>query len=440
MTICFACKIDPVKKQLDNFYKRNPKGTIVSSVICKMDMQQSYALYLPSKYKPENKYPVVICFDPHGDGSLPVNLLKEEAEKLDMVLVGSNNIRNGMSQDEIAQTAGLLMSDLRSNINIDEQRIYTAGFSGGARVALSLLFSIKNIRGVVACSGSIPASYIPPHVYIAGIGGTYDMNYSEMIEMEKGFTSDSKRHILFTFPGKHSWPPKNTVYAALNWLRIGEMKEKLVPVDVNVIERFKNLVFNDSLAVSEKYNAYNQIIQTLDGLSDVSLYKEKLKELQSNAQLKQEMADELQSFAIETEKQKQYQESFNSKPANWWKDEVKSLNKAIESSKSRIENALNKRLLAYISLYSFSACNYAKKDGDKGSLAMYVEIYGLADPQNPDYFYFLAYYNALIGNKGGVTKAIKDARANGFVDKQKITGDAVFTAIFNNEELQELLK
>ena len=31
-----------------------------------------------------------------------------------------------------------LMADTRSRINIDPQRIYTAGFSGGSRVAVSV--------------------------------------------------------------------------------------------------------------------------------------------------------------------------------------------------------------------------------------------------------------------------------------------------------------
>src|SRR4051812_32021451 len=50
-------------------------GKVISQVTCKTDATQSYALYIPSKGNKE-PLPVIYFFDPHADGSLPLNKYK----------------------------------------------------------------------------------------------------------------------------------------------------------------------------------------------------------------------------------------------------------------------------------------------------------------------------------------------------------------------------
>jgi predicted peptidase len=56
-------------------------GQIIDNVVCKKDASQHYALYLPSTYTSEKKYPVVYVFDPHGVGKYPIALYKNLAEQ-----------------------------------------------------------------------------------------------------------------------------------------------------------------------------------------------------------------------------------------------------------------------------------------------------------------------------------------------------------------------
>ena len=51
------------------------KGKVITSVLCKEDAAQSYALYIPEKSNSE-PMPVIYFFDPHGDGSLPLDKYK----------------------------------------------------------------------------------------------------------------------------------------------------------------------------------------------------------------------------------------------------------------------------------------------------------------------------------------------------------------------------
>jgi dienelactone hydrolase len=438
LLVTTTCNSNPANKRFTEFAKKVSIGSINKNVACEANIQQSYALYLPSGYNPDTKYPIVFCFDPHGDGSLPVNLLKDDAERFKIVLVGSNNIQNGMSQDVILQLVNTLMNEVQANVNINDRKIYLMGFSGGARVAFSVLNQHSNIRGIIACSGSIPASYIPQQIYIAGIAGTDDMNYAEMVAMEQGFSQEANRHILLTFSGTHGWPPKTTISTAIQWLSIGEMKDNIAPINKETIDQFVHSQYNDSISLIEKHKGCKQIISTLNGLIDISLYQQKLENLEADSKLQKEMYMEARLDSIERARQELYKQAFNSKPIEWWSDEIARLQKSTTNSKSKTEADLNKRLLAYISLYAFSASNYAKRTSDLQAFPRYLKIYGLADPQNPDYYYFMASYFALTGKKEQTLLALEKAIQFGFTDMQKIKGDALFTNIVNDDSFIKL--
>ena len=77
------------------------KGVVIPRVACIDHPEQSYALYLPSNYSPESKWPIVYIFDPGARGNMPVMLAKEAAEKFGYILMGSNNSRNGEPKPEL---------------------------------------------------------------------------------------------------------------------------------------------------------------------------------------------------------------------------------------------------------------------------------------------------------------------------------------------------
>ena len=64
-----------------------PRGQVVPRVACTAAPAFSYALYLPSNYTPERRWPVVFCFDPAGAGERPVHLLEKAAEAYGYILM-----------------------------------------------------------------------------------------------------------------------------------------------------------------------------------------------------------------------------------------------------------------------------------------------------------------------------------------------------------------
>src|SRR5579859_6372854 len=159
-------------------YPQTPAaGTVHSSVPVAAQPTNSYALYLPSTYSPAKRWPLLLIFDPFARGETSVNLFHEAAEKYGFILVGSNNTRNF---EDPSATIRLLWADMKEHYAIDPRRVYTAGLSGGARVAASVALACKTcIAGVIACSAGLPNGAAPPGPEVTDwflTAGTTDFN------------------------------------------------------------------------------------------------------------------------------------------------------------------------------------------------------------------------------------------------------------------------
>ncbi len=198
-----------------------PRAQVIDPVISLREPEQSYVLYLPSGYDTGRRWPVLYCFDPNGRGAIPASLFSEAAEKHGWILAASNNSRNGPWKD-IYLAAWAMWEDTRARLRIDETRVYSAGFSGGARVACALA-RILEIRtaGVIACGGGLPEWLAPADMAAIpwfGTVGRQDFNFQEMKELEKDLRRQGSPCRLIVFPGKHNWPPTDLAMEAVSWL------------------------------------------------------------------------------------------------------------------------------------------------------------------------------------------------------------------------------
>src|SRR5271169_1450030 len=105
-------------------------GVLIAKVSSATQPEQSYALYIPSHYTREKRWPIVYAFDPGARGGMPVELMKDAAERYGYIVAGSNNSQNGPWKAS-AEAAQAMVQDTRARLEIDDQRIYFAGLSGG---------------------------------------------------------------------------------------------------------------------------------------------------------------------------------------------------------------------------------------------------------------------------------------------------------------------
>ncbi len=203
-----------------------PKGRLIESVKC-ADPSQTYALYLPSNYSADRAWSVILAFDPRARGSAAVERFAAAAETYGYIVAGSNNSRNGPWAPSLA-AAEAMTADVSSRFHIDPSRIYMAGMSGGARVAMQVALGSNKVAGVIAASAGFPAGQSRKTVPFAvfGTAGTEDFNYIEMRGLDRDLASP---HRVVIFEGGHGWMPVALATEAVEWMetRAGKSVDKI---------------------------------------------------------------------------------------------------------------------------------------------------------------------------------------------------------------------
>jgi predicted esterase len=225
MRFVFGCLI-ALALARPGFTADSMTGRILSPVSCTKEPAQTYALYVPSNYSRERKWPVIFCFDPGGRGRTPVERLQAAAEKYGYIVAGSLTSRNGPWAANAAAIQAMVR-DVESHLLIDVRRIYAAGLSGGARVATQVALG-GLAKGVIACSAGFPASEegIPgkvPFVFF-GTAGTDDFNHGELWRLDGELESRKATHRIVFFNGGHEWASVALLTEAVEWLELQAMR------------------------------------------------------------------------------------------------------------------------------------------------------------------------------------------------------------------------
>ena len=270
-------------------------GTLVE-VVCAHNTAQSYAVYLPSNYTTDRAWPIVYCFDAGARGRLPVERYRRAAEFYGYIVVGSNNSRNHLEGSKVEAAIDALLRDTRQRFRLDARRQYTAGCSGGARVACAVATTL-DFAGIIASSGGFPDSVVPPKVIPAFFGttGREDFNYGEMKQVDAALAAQHARHFLAIFEGGHEWLPEPLTVEALEWMEVQAMRSGLRPRDEALIG---NLLRKRLQAVAALHNAgeayvgYLAVTADFTGLADVSESTGKAAALQDTKPVRQYFKDE----------------------------------------------------------------------------------------------------------------------------------------------------
>lgn len=275
----------------------NLTGEIIDHVQCSRDASQSYALYLPSNYTAKRTWPVILAFDPRARGRTPVERYQPTAETHGYIVAGSNNSQNGSWAVSMA-AAQAMAADVDERFAVDVKRIYTAGMSGGARVAMGIALGSNLIAGVIASSAGYPDSKPRKTVpfVVFGTAGTEDFNYLEMRVLDRTLTSP---HRLAIFEGGHVWLSSDLAAEAVEWLEIQAMKSGRKPRDEAQLERIlaKRIAAPHS-SDKDTFLALENIVADFTGLKDVSALAAKAAELGRDKRvrdaLKKDRAEESQ--------------------------------------------------------------------------------------------------------------------------------------------------
>ena len=214
-------------------------GRLEERVTAPSDTSQSYALYLPRGYTTARTWPVLFVLDPRGRALLAEKLFEDAAAHLGWVVMSSyNTLSDGPPEPNVNAMNAMLASAQR--LAIDPARLYLAGFSGTARVALQFAVRLRgHVAGVIAVGGALGFELGGPETTFAGdstfavfgAAGTRDFNYEEMFAMGERFRTTRVPFRVTAFDGPHSWPPATVCGDALDWLELRAMVGGLRPLD-----------------------------------------------------------------------------------------------------------------------------------------------------------------------------------------------------------------
>lgn len=340
----------------------NIENTIVfdkatNVVLERKNKKASISYYIPSSGR-DKKLPVVFFFDPHAKGTLPVHAYKAFADSLNVILIGSNEMKNGMGIEQIENTLFNLLYTSFFNLPTDSTRFIFAGFSGGGRIALEKGKNLKNVSGIISCgAANEPIGLVEGRPYSV-ICGNEDFNYIECREVSSKFSNIIS---FYEFNGGHEWPS----LAVMN----------------NAI---RNILSHDIIASSRKLS--NQ---------------------------------ELILFAQEKNYQQELRELMGTKDLDWWKKKFDQINSQCKSAD--IDKSLPaKRLKNYMGMTSYYYCDFALRDNNVDLLSYCLFVYELASPNNPDMYFFATCLNCIKGNLDFAIESLSKAYELGFDDKEKV--------------------
>ncbi len=273
-------------------------GEVHPSVTVREDATHSYALYLPSNYTPQKRWPILVAFDPFGRGATAVKLFQKGAEKYGFIVAGSNNSRNFSDSSTAIR---LLWTDVIHRFAIDPRRIYTTGLSGGARVASSIAIACKTcVAGVIACAAGLPpdTKALPETTEWFLATGTTDFNYPEMLKLHENLESHRLVNRLEVFDGPHSWMPSSMAEDALSWLQLRAMVKGTAPVNKDFIEEEfqKRTMAAQSLLdkgnTLRAWRTYQEIVNDFGKLRDVGVAEKAVAQLKASKELQRARKNE----------------------------------------------------------------------------------------------------------------------------------------------------
>ncbi len=435
------------------------KGKIIEKVICKDDAQESYALYVPTAYSNEKKWPILYAFDPGAVTKIPLELFKAAAERYHYIVICPFNVKNG-PWEPIIKAMKAVWQDSRRRFSLDYSRIYTAGFSGGARAA-ALFPHIIGVpaAGIIACGAGLPQGITPEQVkpaYYHGIVGLEDFNYKEFAALGRQLDQAMVAHTIEVIEGPHQWPPEGVCSRAVEWLEILAMKNGTRPKDDSLVDE----IYHNTLGRGQSLEAAGMIFHAVsfyqhaaalfNGLKDTAELEKKITRFQAAREYQQFTSEENRRNIKEREFIHRFAFVFslirNSDPAGMKLKkilndlQIDSLLKEAEQNKDVYDRAMARRLLIEILIKGAREGAAYLKKGDCQRAVLFLEIVAEAGTQNFNNYYNLACAYALAKDKKKALRNLQLAIDKGFNDASLLEKDVQLAPLRKEKEFQQLLQ
>jgi hypothetical protein len=392
--------------------------------ICSLDTINKYQIYVPAHPNNCSLLPLVLVIDPHGLGKQEIERFVNASNKYQFVVVASNLIKNNYpgfnSAIETLLTDVLLKYQLKGPV-------FIAGFSGGARMALSYSGSVT-ISGILACGAlASKEQLVHTNVPIYSLLGMADFNFPEVAQYILSPNSAPSNLFIEISDLEHEWPSSKDLERSLGFMILSCPANMKGCLDTKrMMENYEFEISNylDSLKLNNEYIRASLItknLMNLAGLKNKRDIKSKFDILKNNLTYTDEIQQLKKSLQFEMKVRDAYFNALISKDKKWWKNEIVTLDNQIKNEHNKYSLFAYKRIRSYLGILCYSECRNYLQSNVLNEASKVLEIYKILEPKNPDMLYYSALFEIKSGHIEESVKLLKDCLNAGLIDKSLIS-------------------
>ncbi len=408
------------------------RGVITDSL--QVTEKESYAIFVPSDFDAEKKWPVLFVCDMEGRGKQVLSMFINTAEAEGYVLVGSNNLRDSATVAQNILVVSRLLKNVKAMIPTDGSRIYAVGHTSGARFASLLPSFIKEYKGVVSIGAPIPNYELLTSrntFHFIGVVGDQDYNYPDMVAERSTLKRLKFPNQLRIFQGGQEWPDKSYIDKSLQAITLQAMARGSLAKDAAYIEQKFHAEMEEIQVLLEQrdlLSAYNQISEV------ISLYQvhrsvdsllERRKQLRKSKLYKTQRRNENAAIFKESLMRDEYQynllediSTLNYNNLGWWNYQVSELNQYAKKP-SKEEQRMGMRLLAYLNalIEDNIDIEMAENPVDDEVVSYLWMLKTITEPDNFDYYLKIISDSARYEDFGTCLFYLEELLKKGYKDK-----------------------
>jgi hypothetical protein len=432
-------------------------GVIIDSVSVK-NSKETYALYLPKAFDKNKPASLVLIFDPGARGKSGIQPFIEAAETYNYILVCSNDSKNGPFETNL-NIVNRLFKGVFAKFTINEERIYTAGFSGGSRLASALAVLSKKIEGVIACGAGF-SSYLlhkpmeKADYSFVGLIGEQDMNYQEMLSAQDWLDGLQIYNELFINGDGHSWPSSDQILKAFDWLELEAFRKYQEPINYFDINRIYQRYYDEARA-SESQNKiesavweYQRLQRNFYEYYTLDSIAEKVKKLKATSQYSKQVRNRM-SLKIKEENMRglfvnKFAREIKKNPpihnVKWWQKKLNNLREEYLLSEDRQKQLLGTRISNMLYALAIESAKIHLQDKNYNKALYCHQIMAELQPNGSYPVFLIAKDYANLYMEDETIEYLELAISMGFSEKKYILNATEFYKYRSSERFKDLIE
>jgi hypothetical protein len=413
------------------------KGAVVDSLPINDSISESFAMYLPTNFSNEKKWPIVVVFDPAGRGISSARLFSQASGAQGYLIAASNNISSQDSLITNLERGSRLLEKLMLNFPIDENRVYTAGLEEGALVASALPAMYPEIKGVIVVEDiwmnkDFLARNNKNQTYI-GYASYLSDSYNNFQDNFQLFNILNYKSVIYNYPGKKMWPASNLLGHGLGNFTIQAMLDGNQTKDAEIVNNLYELELETARSWRRQLNFY-KAYELLELMQEKYKYfdkKDEIRDLQKEIRRESLYKEQRTQFnsAREKERNLKYQypllieDDLNAKSfenVGWWVQQVKELD-SLKKSDIEAEVEIGARLQDFLQTYTNKRSKELILAGagiDKLILISILQT--VFDKENPEGYFNIISLSAQDGDHYTALLYLEDLLKTGYDNLDKL--------------------